>query len=90
MGKIKSRTWSRRPSTTQTGVLDYNSLHPRKKRLKGKTKRRRAKARSLIAQRDAIRQVVDAENGVDFDIVAQILAKHPRMTLKEAKRIACA
>lgn len=90
MGKIKSRTWSRRPSTTQTGVLDYKGLNPKRKRLKGKTKLRRAKARSLIAQRDAIRQAVDAANGVDYDIVKQILDKHPRMTLKEAKRIACA
>lgn len=87
MGKIKSKTWSRKPSTTQSGVLDYKSLTAKKRRLSGKTKRKRAMARDAARAKDAVRQYVDIDNRVNFDVAAQLLARNPRMTLKEAKRL---
>jgi hypothetical protein len=86
MGK-RGNNWQPRPSTTQSGVLNYGSLTAKKRRLSSKTKRRRALARDLARQRDAVRQAVDEENRVNFDAVKQLLDKG--MTLKEAKRLSC-
>ena len=83
----KSRTWSPGPSKQQSGVLRYSDLMPKANRASSKTLRRRRKANRLAHERDAIRQECDSDNGVDFDVVHQLLGKGK--TLKEAKRLAC-
>lgn len=82
----KSRTYSPKPSHVQTGVFGYHRLEVKANRISGKTRKRRAKALRLAHERDAIRQEVDRDNGIDFNIVHQLLGKGK--TLKEAKRLA--
>lgn len=86
MSKKKSAQCQPRPSRIQSGVLNYSDLMPRRGLLSAKTRRRRRKAVELAHARDAIRQECDRDNGVDFDIVHQLLGKGK--TLKEAKRLA--
>jgi ABC-type thiamine transport system ATPase subunit len=87
MGKQKSKTWSPRPATTQSGVLNYNDVTAKKRRLSGKTKRRRALARTVARNEDAIRQLTEQLNGTDLDLTAELLREDPRLTLAEAKEL---
>lgn len=88
MSKLKSRTYSPGPSTTQSGVLNYAALQAKdNRRRRYKQVRKVMHDNALAHHRDAIRQEVDADNGVNFDAVAHILKRNPRMTLREAKRL---
>lgn len=87
MGKLKSKSWSPRPSTTQSGVLNYSDLTAKKRRLTGKTKKRRAIAKDMARTNDALRQCRDMIDGVDFQTVQDLLRDNPQLTLERAKEM---
>lgn len=84
----KGKNWQPRPSTMQSGVLNYSTLQAKKRRLRGKKRKIRTRVRELLRLKDAIRQEVDRDNRVNFEAVGQLLARNPRMSLREAKRLA--
>lgn len=85
MGK-RGRMWQPKPSTTQSGVLNYASLTAKRRRFK-KTSKRRAFARELERTYDVLRQINDKLDGVDWTRVKAILDANPQMSLAQAKAL---